>query len=487
MPRLFPAVEQISESDICRQYRVLCGIEEEFLLINKNGSLAQRADNTMLAAADILRNDQKRLRRLRLKIRALDPEPSLAQIEYTTLPTAPSNIKDYVTEGRRLIADAARSADSLTLAQSMHPFESNPNPMAGTHINVSVRRGDRLMTPEEQLLVYNHCWNHLPELLALSVNSPLLRGKETGVASNRNANSRVLRRNPFAILKIPEKQSQLVQQSYYGRLRYTLKIGSDETEPLLIMNPQGNRMTDITARGPHTNIDQDRDETPYRNRVEIRIFDVQVEYLRLVDISYLCCALALQATSCLGDSFSIQQDPYHDENVEQAIQFGLNATFRTSNGPVDANKAVGDLIDSLRFYLNLLEVDYQTDLLNSVTKKDPLTPFSAPKMTTFAKLNRQGKQYLLIKTGKSRVAEDPRTGRRYEVPRAADLFGTLRIRHQLQLDKEPEFGMISGFKDADSTYYLMVRGIPVPLDAKDSIQRAMTEEEYTLGRFLGHF
>ncbi|MHA2498781.1 MAG: hypothetical protein ACXAEL_04355, partial [Candidatus Hodarchaeales archaeon] len=110
MPRLFSHRQHISMSDICREYRVMCGIEEEFLLINEDGSLAQQADDAMLAAAEILRGDQKRLAQLRLKIRALDPEPSRAQIEYTTLPAPPTSIRDFVTEGRQLISDAAQAA-----------------------------------------------------------------------------------------------------------------------------------------------------------------------------------------------------------------------------------------------------------------------------------------------------------------------------------------------------------------------------------------
>jgi hypothetical protein len=129
----------------------MCGIEEEFILINEDGALAEKADDAMVNAAEILQRDPKRLIRLRLKIRALDPEPSRAMIEYTTLPAPPTSIRDFVTEGRRLIADATQSAGCLALCQSLHPFESRPNPQAGTHINVSLRRGERLMTPDEQL------------------------------------------------------------------------------------------------------------------------------------------------------------------------------------------------------------------------------------------------------------------------------------------------------------------------------------------------
>ncbi|MFW9914965.1 MAG: glutamate-cysteine ligase family protein [Candidatus Thorarchaeota archaeon] len=474
-------------TDICREYRVLCGIEEEFLLINEDGSLAQQADDTMLAAAEMLRGDQKRLARLRLKIRALDPEPSRAQIEYTTLPTPPTSIRDFVIEGRRLISDAAQAAGCLAFCQSLHSFESRPNPMAGTHINVSVRRQERLMTPEEQVMVYNHCWNHLPELIAASANSPIIFGQETGIISNRIARSRVLRRNPVATLQIPEKQSQLVQQSYYGRLRYALKIGSDETEPLVIMNSQGNRLTDITARGPYTNIDQDRDETPLRNRVEIRIFDVQTDSERLVDLCYLCCGLALHATSCLGEGLEIKPDPYHDENIKRAVRDGLDATLVTLNGTISARKSINELAEEIQPYLRLMGVRFIGSLARSPPTISQRSPTALRReMQTFERLYRSARRYLIVRTGRQRTAMDPRTGQRYSVPNRTRLFGTLQARHRMKLEKG-EYGLIKNFKEADPAYYLVVKGVPILMDQRDSVETAMTEEEYVRARIMGRF
>lgn len=463
----------------------MCGIEEEFILISEDGSLAEKADDTMVNAAEILQRDHKRLIRLRLKIRALDPEPSRAMIEYTTLPAPPTSIRDFITEGRMLIADATRTAGCLALCQSLHPFESRPNPMAGTHINVSLRRGERLMTPEEQLVVYNHCWNHLPELIAASANSPILFGRETGIISNRVARSRVLKSNAFGALQIPEKQSQLVQQTYYGRLRYALKIGYDETEPLVVMNPQGNRLTDVTARGPHTNIDQDRDETPLRNRVEIRIFDVQASSSRLVDLCYLCCGLALYAISCAEDNPETKPDSFHNENIQRATQDGLNATFLTPNGPISAKEGVKELFQEIKPYLQLMGVQFTTSLTqgeSEITQRSP--PPLGRAMQVFERLYREKRRYLIVKTDRERTPIDPRTGQKYSVPRRTKLFGTLQARHRMKLE-DGEFGLINSFKKADPAYFLIVKGISIRLDQKDSVEVAMTEEEYVRARVMG--
>jgi hypothetical protein len=50
-----------------------------------------------------------------------------------------------------------------------------------------------------------------------------------------------------------------------------------------------------------------------------------------------------------------------------------------------------------------------------------------------------------------------------------------------------EFGLINNFKEADPAYYLVVKGIPIRLDQKDSVETAMTEEEYVRARIMGRF
>ncbi len=96
------------EQELFRDYKVLCGIEEEFLIINKNGTLAKKADDIMVKSAEILEKDQNFLNSLQVKIRGLDAEPSPSQIEYVTLPLPPSSLEQAVFEGRKLLTEAAR-------------------------------------------------------------------------------------------------------------------------------------------------------------------------------------------------------------------------------------------------------------------------------------------------------------------------------------------------------------------------------------------
>ncbi|MFW9906723.1 MAG: glutamate-cysteine ligase family protein, partial [Candidatus Thorarchaeota archaeon] len=261
-----------NDKDPCKNYHVLCGIEEEFLIINKNGTLVNAADELMVRAAEILERDSRRLDFLQLKIRGLDAEPSPSQIEYVTLPLPPKDIAEAMKSGRKLLADAASQLGYRILSQSLHPIQSDPNPMCGTHINVSAQTGG-LMQAEELAAVHNYLWNYLPELIALSANSPIFQGSRTNIASNRISNSTVLKPNGPSRIQVPKRNAALVPMQYYGRMRYTLRIAGENVKKV-ITNHRGERLVDITPRGPLTNIGEDEDSALTTNRVEVRIFDV---------------------------------------------------------------------------------------------------------------------------------------------------------------------------------------------------------------------
>ena len=93
----------------------------------------------MVRAAEILERDTNRLDFLQLKIKGLDAEPSPSQIEYVTLPLPPNEIEEAMRAGRRLLADAAKQLGYRIFSQSLHPIQSDPHPMCGTHINVSAQ------------------------------------------------------------------------------------------------------------------------------------------------------------------------------------------------------------------------------------------------------------------------------------------------------------------------------------------------------------
>jgi gamma-glutamyl:cysteine ligase YbdK (ATP-grasp superfamily) len=475
------------EQDPYQDYQVLCGIEEEFLIINKNGTLAKAADDIMVKCAEILERDQKLLNSLQVKIRGLDAEPSPSQIEYVTLPLPPELLNQAITEGRKLLTDAAKQLGVKILAQSLHPVQSDPNPICGTHINVSVQREGGLMTPEEMKVVYNYLWNYLPEIVGISANSRIYKGNFNNIASNRCANSTVLKSNGFAIIEIPENKPTLVPMRYYGRMRYKLKIGfeKDEFSKKVITNSRGERLVDITPRGPFTNISDDNDELPSRNRIEVRTVDVQYSTEDLLDIAYLCCASALHALK-LQRTGEILQDPYHKINIDNAIANGTKAIFQRSNNAKQLlEESVSIWIKEIEKYQNYLGIKIKNlptvKLQSDESQKELEIKYQSRKIE---KLRQQGRSYVMIELVEPRIVTDTR-GNRYKIASGTQVRGTLEAKFNFSYDDID--GMVTNFKGIEVINNLVVQNLKIPLNENDQILRVQSESESLIDRLFGDF
>ncbi|MFW9971604.1 MAG: hypothetical protein ACFFDF_15520 [Candidatus Odinarchaeota archaeon] len=475
------------EADSYNDYNVLCGIEEEFLIINKNGRLARVADDIMVKSAEILETDQSFLSSLQVRIRGLDAEPSPSQIEYVTLPLPPTSIEQAVKEGRKLLTEAAKQLGVKILAQSLHPIQSDPNPICGTHINVSVQKKGSLMTPEEMKIVYNYLWDYLPEIIGITANSHIYGGNWNNIASNRCANSTVLKPNGFALIEIPENRPALIPMRYYGRMRYKLKIGFEEDEfsKKVITNNRGDRLVDITPRGPFTNISDDNDELPSRNRIEVRVIDVQYNTEDLVDIAYLCCASALHAIS-LQLSGEIIQDPYHTINIENAIANGTKAVFkRIKEASESLETSLIRWLQETKKYQNYLGVKIKnlTDkkLYTDETQKELSIEFQTRKIE---KLRQQGKGYVLMELIEPRVVTD-RRGNRYKISPGTQVRGTLDASYSFSYNDID--GMVTNFNGIKVVNNLVVQNLKIPLRENDRVLRRQSESESLIDRLFGNF
>ena len=469
------------------KYQVLCGIEEEFLLIDNDGTLIEAADQIMKTAANIIDNNPDLLDALRVKIRSLDAEPNPAQIEYVTLPIELEQVESAVRAGRQLLIDAAKELGVKLFAQSLHPIQSDPHPIVGTHLNVSVQKPGSLMKSEHLKAVNNYLWNYLPEIIGTTANSPIYQGKENNVASNRCSNSTVLKSNGFAQIQVPEDKPALIPMRYYGRMRYQLKIGrgEDEFSKKVIANERGERLVDITPRGPFTNIDDDKDEAPSRNRVEIRVIDVQQEIQDLLDMAYLCCASALHAIY-LDKTGEIKPDPYHKENMENAIANGHTARFRT-----DTRNEV-PLEESLRSWLN--DISKYEEYLGVNIKNLPEDKLQRPpvqkqlevdyKTRKIEKIRQQGNEYAIAVLNSNRIVTDDR-GEKYKV--AADRKIQGKLSTQYKFNYEEKDGIVQSFNEITVINILEVQGLSIPLEPGDKILRVRTRSEDIIDRLLGGF
>ncbi|MFX0140606.1 MAG: hypothetical protein ACFFDN_43600 [Candidatus Hodarchaeota archaeon] len=475
------------DQDPYNEYQVLCGIEEEFLIINKNGSLAKVADDIMVKSAEILEKDQNFLSSLQVRIRGLDAEPSPSQIEYVTLPLPPASLEQAVREGRKLLTEAAKNLGVKILAQSLHPVQSDPNPISGTHINVSVQKKGTLMTPEEMKVVYNYLWNYLPEIIGISANSQIYRGNANNIASNRCANSTVLKSNGFAVIQIPENRPALIPMRYYGRMRYKLKIGFEEDEfsKKVITNNRGDRLVDITPRGPFTNISDDNDELPSRNRIEVRIIDVQYNTEDLLDIAYLCCVSALHAIY-LQSTGEIRQDPYHGINVENAIASGTKAVFQRNNRENESlETSITRWIEGTNKYQEYLGIKIKNlptaKLLTDISQTELNIEYQTRKIE---KLRQQGKTYVTMELVDPRIVTDQNRNQ-YKITRGTQVRGTLSAKYNFTYDEID--GMVTNFKGIKVVNNLVVQNLKIPLKENDRILRIQSESESLFDRLFGDF
>ncbi|MBD3215395.1 MAG: hypothetical protein GF311_22490 [Candidatus Lokiarchaeota archaeon] len=465
-------------------YEVLCGIEEEFFIINKDGTLVEVADDLMETVAEFLSKNEDLLESVKLKIRSLDPEPSPSQIEYVTLPLPPTELEEATKMGRKLLADAASKLGVKIFAQSLHPIQSNPNPIVGTHINVSIHEKHYVMKPKELRAVYNYLWNYLPEIIGISANSPIYQGEETGIASNRCVKSNVLKPNGFAKFKQPEKGPALVQMEYYGRLRYNLRIGSgeDEFEKSVIANSRGARLVDISPRGPSSNIGEDKDDSPSRNRVEIRIIDVQQDLQDVLDLAYLCCASAYHALY-LNSTGNILKDTYHETNLKAAIRDGHKAKFERGNGSSESiSESVKRWFDEINEYQKYLGIEIQSLPEEKLTKEPLQKKINIDFRTKdFEKLRRRGQGYVEVRLGDSRIIEDDRRNR-YKVKGGARVHGNLSSDYNLSYEEKD--GIITTFKDISVINILEVQGLKIPLKENDKILNSLSETDYLARRLF---
>ncbi|MFX1310160.1 MAG: hypothetical protein ACFE8C_10720 [Promethearchaeota archaeon] len=484
---LFHEKREALDSDIYKDYQVLCGIEEEFLIINKNGRLAKVADDIMVKSAEILERDQKFLSSLQVKIRGLDAEPSPSQIEYVTLPLPPTSLQQAIKEGRKLLTEAAKQLGVKILAQSLHPVQSDPNPISGTHINVSVQKKGSLMTPEEMKVVYNYLWDYLPEIIGISANSHVYRGNWNNIASNRCVNSSVLKSNGFAVIQIPENRPALIPMRYYGRMRYKLKIGFEEDEfsKKVITNNRGDRLVDITPRGPFTNISDDNDELPSRNRIEIRVIDVQYNAEDLLDLAYLCCVSAIHAIE-LQLTGEIIQDPYHTNNIEIAVANGTKAVFKRLNGTNESlETSISRWVEETKKFQDYLGINIK----NLPDRKLQIDEFQKKlnieyQTRKIEKMRQQGKTYVFMELVEPRLVTDQR-GNRYKITAGTQVRGTLEARYNFTY--EDVDGMVTNFNEIRVVNNLVVQNLRIPLRETDRVLRGQSESESLLDRLFGDF
>ena len=189
------------------------------------------------------------------------------------------------------ITDAQRYHDLIDRLQWVAQREL----IFGLHVHVGMR------SPEQAMYVFNHIRRYLPELLALSANSPYWQGRDTGLASSR---SKVF--DGFPRSGIPPRFDSW-----------------DAWERLM------RRAMDVGAIDDYTYIWWDVRPHPRFGTIEVRVCDAQT---RLED-TLAIAALVQGIAAWLGDQFNqgVERDEHPTfliaENKWSAARYGLEGAF----------------------------------------------------------------------------------------------------------------------------------------------------------------
>ena len=187
----------------------------------------------------------------------------------------------------------------------------------GTHVHVGIEGADRAVYVADGLR------RHLPILLALSANSPLMRGHETGMMSTRTPIFRALPRSG-----IPP---------HYG----TWEIYSNRVE----------QMMQAGAIGDYTYLWWDVRPHPNLGTVETRIFDQQTRVEHTEALAAITVSLAHRLSRRFDEGAPLVAQPgeFVDDNKIRAALHGIEGSLvdYEKSAPVPAADLAQDLLDEL--------------------------------------------------------------------------------------------------------------------------------------------
>jgi glutamate---cysteine ligase / carboxylate-amine ligase len=282
------------------------GVEEEFQILNRESyELVSRIDEILLA----FEGGEKEKR---VKAELLQSVVEVATDVAGTVDEAMADLHDL----RRHLRDVVEETDALIASAGTHPFsryehqEVTDRPryldliesmrwvaerelIFGLHIHVG------LNSPDKAIACSNALRTYLPELLALSANSPFWQGRATGLASTR-----VKVFEPFPRAGLPPAFA-----SY------------EEFELLVERGIKTNSFEDYTY------IWWDLRPHPRLGTIEVRVCDAQTRIESVAAIAALVQSLVatLAAAFDRGENLPIEPITLVAENKWRAARDGLNA------------------------------------------------------------------------------------------------------------------------------------------------------------------
>jgi carboxylate-amine ligase len=307
------------------------GVEEEFQILNRESyELVSRIDEILLA----FEGDEKEKR---VKAELLQSVVEVATNISGTVSEAIEDLRDL----RAHLREVAAEADALIASAGTHPFsryehqEVTERPryvdliesmrwvaerelIFGLHVHVG------LDSPDKAIACSNALRTYLPELLALSANSPFWQARATGLASTR---AKVF--EPFPRAGLPPAFA-----SY------------EEFELLVERGIKTNSFEDYTY------IWWDLRPHPRLGTIEVRVCDAQTRIESVAAIVALIQSLLATFAAAFdrGDNLPVEQITLVAENKWRAARDGLNAKLIdfTTDSERPAPDAVRALVEKAR-------------------------------------------------------------------------------------------------------------------------------------------
>ena len=448
---------------------VLIGIEEEVFIVNSKGFLAPHAEMVSAELIRLLREDEFLLKKTANRLMGLQWEPNPSQIEYVTRPMELDKVEETVSFARKLLAMAADRISCKIYTGSVHPVQSSPFPINGMHVSISIfKRKKKRPTIKTIQYVHNHVRNHLPEIIALTANSPVVAGRYIGYASARLFFSRVLVPSNYAVVKhVPMSFIPREKRSVF---RYIVIFERNQKKKVarIIAHRHGLRLLDITPRGPFTNIIEDFSKSRRESRVEIRAIDIQSSVQSLSDIVKIMVALSIEAISKLVKGEKIGERPNMIENRNRAIKNGINAMFLKENGgEISARESVLNMIERVETVLDEMGLKLKSSLRKAVpeTERFPKIIIKDDYPELFELIDK-GRTIVRVKTDRKSLIPVNYNKEREKIDKK---YLTGIVFADYTLDWQEEDNIVQRFTKITRNYWLMTLEGYVKINKKDKI------------------
>ena len=461
-------VISIVGANLAEKIAIKVGVENELFTLNDKGFIIPASKIVVKEIIQDILNKEVDIDLLKNLIYGIQWEPHPAQLEIVTQPLSYVLIEKAMRISRQYIADVAERKKIKIYGGSVHPIQSNPFPINGTHISISVfPRKRKGMTRKFLTYIHNNIRRHIPELIALTANSPIIAGNPSGYVSARLVYSRVLRPSNYAVIK--RSKTTIIPREKRALLKYAFVFTDKKKyEHKVVANEVGLRFLDVTPRGPFTNIIEDRWSSPKVSRVEARFLDNPSNIDYLMDIIAILIGLSLEAVDKLYRNERIEEPPNLTENRRRAIKDGINATFIIDGATRPARECVIEMLQRVQTYLDMLGIKLRTSLAQGVPE---IEYYGAPEIISahngimkniflgkiLMKVQLNGSRHLITIGGeKRRLKEKTR------------IFGLAFPEYNFEWD-EDEHNIVSRFRKIRISYWLLTQHGYVRLMPDDRI------------------